>query len=264
MSEDTILLAESDSVLTITLNRPDKLNAFTGAMSDALAAALDRARSPAIRAVLLTGAGKGFSAGQDLADPAIARPGADIGAVVEEKWNPLVRAIAALGKPVIAAVNGVAAGASANLALACDIVLAARSAKFIQPFCRLGLIPDGGGTFLLPRLAGMARAKGMALLGEPVSAEQAAAWGLIWTVVDDDKLMSEARALATKLAAEPTFGFALTKRALHASVGNGLDAQLDLERDLQRLAGASDDYTEGVAAFNEKRKPRFTGRPAKG
>jgi 2-(1,2-epoxy-1,2-dihydrophenyl)acetyl-CoA isomerase len=261
MGDETILIAESDGVLAITLNRPDKLNAFTGEMSRALLAALDRAKALHIRAVLITGAGKGFSAGQDLADPAISMPRADVGAVVEEKWNPVVLAIRALDKPVIAAVNGVAAGASANLALGCDIVLAARSAKFIQPFCRLGLIPDGGGTFLLPRLAGMARAKGMALLGEPVTAEQAEAWGLIWKVVDDDKLMAEAGALARKLASEPTFGFALTKRALHASADNTLAAQLDLERDLQRLAGRSEDYREGVAAFNEKRKPRFTGKP---
>lgn len=261
MSEPTIKVAASDAVLTITLNRPDKLNAFTSEMSVALLAALKLAADPAVRCVLLTGAGKGFSAGQDLADPSVSAPGADIGVVVGEKWNPVIRAVRELEKPVVCAVNGVAAGAAANLALACDIVLAARSARFIQPFCRLGLIPDGGGTFFLPRLVGSARAMGMALLGEPVLAEQAEAWGLIWRVVDDTKLMEEAGALARRLATQPTFGFALTKRALAASAVNTLDQQLDLERDLQRRAGASDDYKEGVAAFNAKRPPKFTGRP---
>jgi 2-(1,2-epoxy-1,2-dihydrophenyl)acetyl-CoA isomerase len=259
----SVLVARSGGVLTITLNRPDKLNSFNTEMSAALKAALADAASDDVRAVLLTGAGKGFCAGQDLGDRMVVANGGsiDLGQTIEQNWNPVVRAIRNLQKPVVCAVNGVAAGAGANLALTGDIVLAARSAKFIQPFCRLGLVPDCGGTFHLPRLIGEARAKGLAMLGEPVTAEQAEAWGLIWKVVDDDKLMAEAGALARKLASEPTFGFALTKRALHASAGNTFSAQLDLERDLQRRAGRSEDYREGVAAFNEKRKPRFTGKP---
>lgn len=262
MAADTILIDDAGAVRTITLNRPDKLNSFTGQMAQALLDALDGAKSDAIRAVLLTGAGKGFSAGQDLAE-VLAAPGSpplDLGEVIERQWNPLVRAIRGLGKPVICAVNGTAAGAGANLALACDIVLAARSAKFIQPFCKLGLVPDSGGSWLLPRLIGEARAKGLVLLGEPLSAEQAEAWGLIWKVLPDDTLMSSARAIATSLATQPTFGFALTKAAIHGSAGASLDQQLDTERDLQRRAGLSADYAEGVAAFMAKRAPYFTGK----
>jgi 2-(1,2-epoxy-1,2-dihydrophenyl)acetyl-CoA isomerase len=186
----------------------------------------------------------------------------DLGGTIEALWNPLVRAIRALPKPVVCAVNGVAAGAGANLALSCDIVLAARSARFIQAFCRLGLVPDSGGTYYLPRLVGEARAKGLALLGEALSAEQAQSWGLIWKAADDDKLMAEAGKLAGHLATQPTYGLGLAKRAVHASADNSLDAQLDLERDLQREAGRSPDYAEGVRAFLEKRPPRFTGRKA--
>lgn len=262
MVSATIRVDDADDVRTITLNRPDKLNAFTAEMAAALLAALDGANADTIRAVLLTGAGKGFSAGQDLAEvlPKPGAPGVDLGAVVDRLWNPIVRAIRGLGKPVISAVNGTAAGAGANLALACDIVVAARSAKFIQPFCRLGLIPDSGGTYLLPRLVGEARAKAVMLLGDAIAAEQAEAWGLIWKAVDDDKLMATAHAMARHLAAQPTYGFALTKQALHAAAGNTLDQQLDLERDLQSLAGSSPDYTEGVSAFMQKRTPRFTGK----
>lgn len=262
MSAETILIEDANGVRTITFNRPDKFNAFTAGMANALAAALDGAKADGIRAVLITGAGKAFSAGQDLAEvmPKSGAPPIDIGDVVETQWNPLVRAIRTLGKPVVAAINGTAAGASANLALACDIVLAARSAKFIQPFCKLGLMPDGGGSWLLPRLIGEARAKALAMTGEPVSAEQAEAWGMIWKALPDDALMPTAREMAERLATQPTYGFALTKQAIHAGAGATLEQHLDTERDLQRLAGASPDYVEGVTAFIEKRTPRFTGK----
>lgn len=262
MPADTILIDDTDGVRTITLNRPEKLNAFTAGMATALAAALAEARAPSVRAVLLTGAGKAFSAGQDLAEIATpdGQPSVAVGDIVDRLWNPLVKAVRTLDKPIVCAVNGVAAGASANIALGCDIVLAARSAKFIQPFSKLGLIPDGGGTYFLPRLIGRGRATALAMLGEPVSAEQAEAWGMIWKAVDDAALMPEARALAVRLAAGPTFAFGLVKRAMRASSVNDLDTQLDLERELQRIAGESPDYREGLAAFLGKRTPRFTGR----
>jgi 2-(1,2-epoxy-1,2-dihydrophenyl)acetyl-CoA isomerase len=251
-------------VRTITLNRADKLNAFNAEMNAALRAALAGAADDGVRAVLLTGAGKGFCAGQDLSDRVQGEGGQapDLGQTIEDLWNPLVRAIRALPKPVVCAVNGVAAGAGANLALSCDIVLAARSARFIQAFCRLGLVPDSGGTYYLPRLVGEARAKGLALLGEALSAERAESWGLIWKAVDDDRLMADAGKLAGHLAMQPTYGLGLIKRAIQASADNPLDAQLDLERDLQREAGRSPDYAEGVRAFLEKRAPQFTGRKA--
>ena len=261
MASNTIKTNLADGVLTLTLNRPDKLNSFNAEMSRELQAALGEARSAAVRAVLLTGAGKGFCAGQDLSERATA-PGAeppDLGATLEAGWNPIVRAIRGLAKPVVCAVNGVAAGAGANMALACDIVLAARSAKFIQPFCRLGLVPDSGGTFLLPRLVGQARAKGLTMLGEPLSAGEAESWGLIWKAVDDDKLMPEANRIARHLAMQPTFGLGLIKQAIEASAQNSFDVQLDLERDCNRRAGRTPDYAEGVRAFLEKRPPRFTG-----
>jgi 2-(1,2-epoxy-1,2-dihydrophenyl)acetyl-CoA isomerase len=264
MASGSILVEDSGGVRTITLNRPDKLNSFNAEMNGALRAALAGAAGDGVRAVLLTGAGKGFCAGQDLSDRVQGESGQppDLGHTIEALWNPLVRAIRALPKPVVCAVNGVAAGAGANLALSCDIVLAARSARFIQAFCRLGLVPDSGGTYYLPRLVGEARAKGLALLGDMLSAEQAESWGLIWKAVNDDKLMAEAGKLASHLATQPTYGLGLAKRAIQASADNSLDAQLDLERDLQREAGRSPDYAEGMRAFLEKRAPQFTGRKA--
>jgi 2-(1,2-epoxy-1,2-dihydrophenyl)acetyl-CoA isomerase len=263
VSEPTIRLELTEGVATITLNRPDKLNAINEPMQAELAGALDRIEGDAaIRALLLTGAGRAFSAGQDLTDRVMGEGEAppDLGDTLDRLHNPLIRRLRRLERPIVCAVNGVAAGAGANLALACDLVLAARSAKFIQAFCRLGLVPDAGGTYVLPRLVGAARAMGLALLGEPLTAEQAAAWGLIWRVVDDEQLMPEAKALARRLATQPTRGLGLIKRALNASAANTLGEQLDLERDLQREAGRTRDYREGVRAFLEKRSPSFEGR----
>jgi 2-(1,2-epoxy-1,2-dihydrophenyl)acetyl-CoA isomerase len=263
-TSSTITVEDSAGVRTITLNRPDKLNAFNEEMHAALRRALAGAVDDGVRAVLLTGAGKGFCAGQDLSDRVQGEDGKapDLGHTIATLWNPLVRAIRGLAKPVVCAANGVAAGAGANVALSCDIVLAARSARFIQPFCRLGLVPDSGGSYHLPRLIGEARAKGLALLGDALGAEQAESWGLIWKAIDDDKLMAEARRLAGHLATQPTYGLGLTKQAIHAGAGNSFDVQLDLERDLQRDAGRTPDYAEGVRAFFDKRAPQFTGRKA--
>jgi 2-(1,2-epoxy-1,2-dihydrophenyl)acetyl-CoA isomerase len=263
VSEPTILLDVAEGVATVTLNRPDKLNAINERMHAELAAALDRIEAdPAVRALLLTGAGRAFSAGQDLGDRVMGEGDAppDLGETLDRLYNPLIRRLRQLELPVIAAVNGVAAGAGANLALACDLVLAARSARFIQAFSRLGLVPDSGGTYVLPRLVGPARAMGLTLLAEPLPAEQAAAWGLIWQVIDDDRLLDEATALARKLATQPTKGLGLIKRALNASAANTLGEQLDLERDLQREAGRTEDYREGVRAFLDKRPAAFKGR----
>ena len=259
----TVLVSLDAGVLTITLNRPEKLNALNPEMLSALRAALERATDePEIRALLLTGAGRGFCTGQDLAERDVSAGAApiDLSVSLGSHYNPLVRRLRSLPKPIVCAVNGVAAGAGANLALACDLVIAARSATFVQAFSRLGLVPDSGGSFFLPRLVGGARAMGLALLAEPLTAERAEQWGLIWKVVDDARLADEATAVARALATGPTKGYALLKKAMYASATNTLDAQLDLERDLQREAGLSDDYREGVTAFKEKRAPRFKGR----
>ena len=263
MAGGTILVEDSGGVRTITLNRPDKLNSFNEEMHLALRAGFQRAADdPAVRAVLLTGSGRGFCAGQDLGDRDPRKGGGapDLGATLETFYNPTLRLIRALEKPVVCAVNGVAAGAGANVAFACDIVLAARSAKFIQAFAKIGLVPDAGGSWSLARILGEPRAKALALLAEPLDAETAASWGLIWKAVDDVALLDEAKAIATRLAAGPTRGLGLTKRAIQAATTNSLDAQLDLERDLQREAGRTADYAEGVTAFLEKRKPGFMGR----
>jgi 2-(1,2-epoxy-1,2-dihydrophenyl)acetyl-CoA isomerase len=262
MADELILAETRAGYRVLTLNRPDRLNSFSGAMHEALMAALDAAEADTnCRALLLTGAGRGFCAGQDLSDGMVT-PGQtpDLSATIERRYNPLVRKLRSLPMPVICAVNGVAAGAGANIAFACDIVIAGRSAKFIQAFAKLGLVPDAGGTWFLPRLVGGARARALALLAEPVSADQAAEWGMIWKVLDDAELMTEAHRLGAHFATQPTAGLALIKRALDASETNDLDAQLDLERDLQGEAGRTPDYLEGVAAFLEKRAPRFVGR----
>ena len=263
MAYDNILFTLADGVARLTLNRPERLNSFNDAMHAEVRDALGKlAAAPDARVLVITGAGRGFCAGQDLSDRAVA-PGAepaDLGASIERNYKPLVLALRTLPLPVVCAVNGVAAGAGANLAFACDIVIAAKSATFIEAFCKLGLIPDTGGTYFLPRLAGTARAMGLALLGDKLTAEQAAAWGLIWQCVEDTDLGPAVDRLAAHFAAAPTRGLARTKQALYASFGNSLAAQLDLERDFMRELGTSDDYREGVAAFIAKRPPRFTGR----
>ncbi|MHB1204973.1 MAG: 2-(1,2-epoxy-1,2-dihydrophenyl)acetyl-CoA isomerase PaaG [Rhodospirillaceae bacterium] len=260
---ETIIFEVVDGIARLTLNRPDRLNSFTVAMHEEVAAALTRAESDAnVRVLVLSGAGRGFCAGQDLNDRAVT-PGSeavDLGASVEKYWAPLIRRLTGLNKPVISAVNGVAAGAGANVALAGDIVIAARSAKFIQSFANIGLIPDSGGTWVLPRLLGQARALGLALTGDPLPAEQAAEWGMIWKCVDDDKLADEVNTLAARFAKGPTRGLAATKKAIRESWQHSLDAELNIERDLMRELGRSADYREGVAAFLEKRKPAFTGK----
>jgi 2-(1,2-epoxy-1,2-dihydrophenyl)acetyl-CoA isomerase len=255
LSSMTILVEKHAGYWQITLNRPDRLNALTAAMGDALLAALNDAEAdPECRALLLTGAGRGFCAGQDLSEV-----GADIKSLLDG-YNAVIRKLRALPMPVVGAVNGVAAGAGANLALACDIVLAGRSANFIQAFSRIGLIPDVGGTWVLPRLVGPARARALAILAEPLPAERAQEWGLIWQAIADAKLMESAHALAARLAMQATIGIAFTKHALDAAETSTLDAQLDLERDLQAEAARTPDYAEGVRAFLEKRPPVFTGR----
>jgi len=263
MAYENILFESNHGVARITLNRPDRLNSFTSAMHAEVRDALGAVRLDATaRVLLLTGAGRGFCAGQDLGDRAVA-PGSepvDLGESIDNNYRPLVLRLRALPLPVVCAVNGVAAGAGANIALACDLVIAAKSASFIQAFCKIGLIPDAGGTYFLPRLIGSARAMGLALSGDKLSAEQAAAWGLIWKCVDDAEFPEAVESLAAQLAQAPTLGLAAIKRALYASADNSLEAQLDLERDLQRELGYSADYREGVTAFLEKRAPRFTGK----
>ncbi|CAA6606250.1 acyl-CoA hydratase [Rhodospirillaceae bacterium LM-1] len=263
MTEAPVTLARLDGVALITLNRPDKLNSFTETMhAEALTIVKQVAADASIRCVLLTGAGRGFCAGQDLSDP-VMRTGpdsVDMGETIDRLYNRLIRAVRSIQAPVVCAVNGVAAGAGANLALSCDIVLAARGASFIQAFSKIGLVPDSGGTWFLPRLVGPARAMALSLLGEKISAEQAQQWGMIWKVVDDAVLMDEAMKLANHLALQPTKALGLIKQALNASWSNTLDQQLDLERDLQRTASQSPDYAEGVAAFLAKRPAHFSGK----
>ena len=263
MNYENILYAANDGIVRITLNRPDRLNSFTTAMHAELRDAIDAAKcDESARVLLLTGAGRGFCAGQDLSDRAIA-PGqtpVDLGASLDNNYKPLVLALQSLPIPAVCAVNGVAAGAGANVALACDLVIATKSASFIQAFSKIGLIPDSGGTYFLPRLVGTARAMGIAMLGERISAQQAADWGLIWKCVEDAEFAAAVDTLLSDLAQAPTGGLAQTKRALHASASNTLEAQLDLERDIQRELGMSDDYLEGVTAFLEKRPPKFTGK----
>ncbi len=263
--EIPVIAALESGVLTLTLNRPQRLNAMSNALIEAMNRELARAREDAnIRAVLLTGTGRGFCAGADLAgtgpiDPAAARQ-PDLGADMDRIFNPLIRAMRELPKPIVAAVNGVAAGGGANLALACDIVLAARSARFDQAFVRISLIPDLGGTWFLPHTVGDARARALAMLGSSVPAEEAQRMGMIWQVVDDAALMEEAGKLARKLAAGPTLSYAAIKKAINAASANTLDRQLDIERDSQRALGRSEDFKEGVAAFLAKRPAQFTGR----
>ena len=262
MSSPTVLAELRDGVLALTLNRPDVLNSFTRAMAIALQEALARAADDAaVRAVLLTGAGRGFCAGQDLAEalPQGDGPMPDIGEIVEQCFNPIIRAIRHLEKPVVCAVNGVAAGAGANLAFACDITIAAHEATFVESFAKLGLIPDTSGTFFVPRLVGVQRATGMFFLAEKMTAEKAKEWGLIWDVVPLASLQDHAMALASSLAGQATRGFGLTKRAMNASFGNGLEAQLEVEAACMREAGRTADYAEGVRAFLEKRKPVYRG-----
>lgn len=261
MSTHGVRYQPTNGVAVITLDRPEKLNAATSSMlRDLLNAIREADADDEVRAVLLTGAGRAFCAGQDLADPAASGKNGDLGALLEERWNPTILALRQIPKPVVVAVNGVAAGAGANLALAGDIVIAARSARFIEAFSKIGLVPDSGGTWSLPRLVGRARAYGMSMFGDALDAETAHEWGLIWDVVDDDSLMGAATGIAEKLAAGPTRAYAAIKQAIDAAATNTLDEQLDLERDLQRELGRSEDYAEGVAAFMEKRPPRFQGR----
>ena len=259
MSYESISVSTENGVARITLNRPDRLNSFTRAMHAELRDALDKLDDA--RVVVLTGAGRGFCAGQDLNDRSVA-PGeaVDLGETVEDSWNPLIRTLAALPQPVIARVNGVAAGAGANIALACDLVVAASSAKFIQSFSALGLIPDSGGSWHLPRLIGQARALGLALTGEPLTADKAAEWGLIWKAVEDDQLDAVVDSLAAKLASLPPLGIAAIKRIVRTSWSRTLDDELDLQRDEMRRLGFTQDYREGVAAFLEKRPAKFEGR----
>ena len=264
-SPSLVLRAMHNGVLTLTLNRPQALNSFTGALHEELIGALRAAASDAaVRCVVITGAGRGFCAGQDLSDPEIApsleAEPRDVGNLIETRYKPLVEAIAAFPVPVIAAVNGVAAGAGANLALACDIVLAARSASFLQAFAKIGLIPDAGGTWLLPRLVGRARALGLALLADKLPAEEAERIGLIWKCVDDAALAAEAQALGERLAAMPVAALAEIRRAFAASAGLTLSEALSMEGEVQRRLGFSHDYREGVTAFLAKRSPTFTDR----
>jgi 2-(1,2-epoxy-1,2-dihydrophenyl)acetyl-CoA isomerase len=262
--DQLVLVTKRAGYRILTLNRPDKLNAFTADLHLALRAALDEAEADkGCRALVLTGAGRGFCAGQDLSDRLVTFKAGEVPNIEDtlgNYYNPLIRRLRAFPMPVICAVNGVAAGAGANVALACDVVIAARSAKFLQAFAKIGLMPDAGGTWTLPRLVGPVRARALALLAEPVSAELAESWGMIWKVHDDHLLMAEAEAMATKFATGSTGAFTVIKRALDAAETNTLDQQLDLERDQQQKLASAPDYAEGVNAFFEKRAPKFAGR----
>lgn len=262
MTFTTINYTVEDGVAVLTLNRPDCLNSFNAEMHGEVREALKcAANDKLVRCVVLTGAGRGFCAGQDLGDRNVAADAEmpDLGESVEKNYNPLIRALMGMEKPIICAVNGVAAGAGANIALACDIVVAAESASFIEVFCNIGLIPDSGGTWNLPRAVGLPRAKGLALLGEKLPAKKAEEWGLIWKCVEDDNLMDDVMAMARRLATQPTKGLGLIKKALNESTANSYHHQLELEKEYMRQAGRTHDYREGVAAFMEKRKPEFKG-----
>ena len=263
MAYETIEFEITEGVAVLTLNRPDRMNSFNTQMHGEVRDALKQVKKDgSVRCLLITGNGRGFCAGQDLSDRNV-DPNAEmpnLGESIEKNYNPLIRTLQGLEMPVICAVNGVAAGAGANIAFACDIVLAARSASFIQAFCKIGLVPDSCGTWTLPRLVGHARAMALSMLGDKISAEQAQSWGMIWQVIDDEQLKDEALSMAKRLATQPTKGLALIKRAIQSSWDNSFDEQLDLERDLQTLAGRTEDYREGVKAFMEKRQPDFKGK----
>ncbi|HCA5024266.1 TPA: 2-(1,2-epoxy-1,2-dihydrophenyl)acetyl-CoA isomerase [Acinetobacter baumannii] len=263
MDYQNIIAEEKNGVGYLTFNRPKALNSFNVDMHREVAEVLSQwTKNPDVRCVVISGEGRGFCAGQDLGDRVV-DPNAeapDLGYSIETYYNPLIKTIVNMPKPVICAVNGVAAGAGANIALACDLVIAAKSANFVQAFCRLGLVPDSAGTWFLPRAVGHARAMGLALLGDKLPAETAKEWGMIWDVVEDAELKTKVTELAERLAKQPTFGLSLIKKAIHQSSNNTFDEQVLLERDLQRIAGRSEDYREGVQAFMNKREPNFKGR----